>query len=44
MAKKQKKVAEKKHATKMTDSVKTTATEDEKAKTEAITQWLRTVD
>ncbi len=43
MAKKRKKVA-KKRPTKKTDCDKTTAAEDEKAKIDAITPWLRKVD
>ncbi len=43
MAKKQKKAA-KKNAPKKAGSQQTPAAEDEKARIEAITQWLRKVD
>ena len=44
MTKKENKVVKRKQAAKKTGSEKKTTTENEKAETEAITQWLRTVD
>ncbi len=44
MVKKEKKVVKKKHVPKKTSGEKKITTENEEARTTAITDWLRTVD